>query len=348
MKRICILLTVLAAGFAHGAFWNIGPSAIDLVARGQISTHTANLTNPHQVTAAQVGALDAGAISSFAGTGTVYKATLADYATVAARAERIQVGDDDYWQTVEDGELVVWTVSPDTNRVYIVSASEDFNGPDVGTVLAYRSQFEGIRYFSETPEGYEWEMTDDGGRYELYDVLDSKHWRTVSGLLPMTFPSTAGTDALGSCVIDYVPITNATRFLSPVAVTNAANYLLSQHTAAADPHTPTTVSKVYASDSPLLIIVTNQNQVIVNMDKNITVGRPDASGAQDGQTIRWRFTADGQNRTVFWPTNTIFRIPSSSNMVTNNVVAAGTTSIFATEYVESTGKWLIEAYVWGY
>jgi len=110
----------------------------------------------------------------------------------------------------------------------------------------------------------------------------------------------------------------------------------------------TPVSKVYASDSPLIITVTNQNQVIVNMDKNITVGLPDTSGAQDGQTIRWRFTADSQNRTVYFPTNTIFRIPSSSEMLTNNIVAAGTTSIFGTEYVESTGKWLIVAYVWGY
>ena len=109
------------------------------------------------------------------------------------------------------------------------------------------------------------------------------------------------------------------------------------------------VSKEYDSASELTVVAADQSHVIVNMTEDITVMPLDVTGVSDGDTIRWRFVADEEDRTVYWPTNTgVFRIPSSSAMATNSVVAAGTISVFGTEYVESRGQWLIQAYIWGY
>ena len=102
----------------------------------------------------------------------------------------------------------------------------------------------------------------------------------------------------------------------------------------------------YSSSTGLVVDAMAQNEVIVTLTNNLSVGAP-TNTAVDGRTIKWRFLATNGNWTVTWPTNT-FRIPSSSSMTPAVTVSNNTISIFATEYVSSRNKWLIESYVFGY
>ena len=141
------------------------------------------------------------ALASFAATGSVANAgtaATAGYATSAAR-----LAGSDSWQTVEHGTATLWRVSDDTTRVYIVSASADFNGLAVGSVLTWVGESDAWIYGTYL-------VYDSGGThvYILKEDNEAIIWGTIgSGTLPLEFVHNHPL-ALGSCVIDYVPVTN--------------------------------------------------------------------------------------------------------------------------------------------
>ena len=102
----------------------------------------------------------------------------------------------------------------------------------------------------------------------------------------------------------------------------------------------------YASSPTLTVDAMAQNEVLVDMASDITVQLPN-NALVDGRTLQWRFNAGVADHKVIWPTSW-FQIPSSSLMLPTNVVAAGTISLYSTQYVQARGKWIITSYVWGY
>ena len=244
------------------------------------------------------------------------------------------------WTAMVNGTATTFRVTQNLNAVRIVSAGVGYNGPPVGTVFTF-DLINGDEY--QYVNGVYAVIVDAiSPKVSLEDLVNEPYPRWLNdavGELPATIPAEGG-GAVGSCVIDYAVITNSEALTSKDYVDAAIE--------AIPDVVVMPVSKVYSPVDPLVIVVTNQSQVICNLDKNLTIGAPIITGIADGQTVRWRFTAVGANRTIYWPTNTIFSIPRSSEMTTNNIIESGTTSIYATEYNQTSGKWQIEAYVWGY
>jgi hypothetical protein len=122
--------------------------------------------------------------------------------------------------------------------VYIVSANGAFNGPAVGDLFSRSLDEDGVAYYTNSTADYRTRVGSDfvtldttPFNEETYKAWDYTYVAPL--IMPVQFESGDNMGfALGSCIIDYVPVTNSTRFLSPVAVTNAANYLIQQHTAA--------------------------------------------------------------------------------------------------------------------
>jgi hypothetical protein len=148
----------------------------------------------------------------------------------------VQVGVDDYWQTIEDGDLVLWTVSReagvigDRDQIVVVGyeiISGEYNGPATNTIYYYKSIDEQGRARYEN--GANFISIEPPENHVL--LYHNDEWRGAGVNLPNTLGPE--TERITTVTIDwYGPVTNATRFLSPGAVTNAANYLIQQHTAA--------------------------------------------------------------------------------------------------------------------
>jgi len=106
----------------------------------------------------------------------------------------------------------------------------------------------------------------------------------------------------------------------------------------------------YGTVTTTSLAVTNgPNMAIIALGANITFSM-ETSGYPalfDGYCLKWRLTASGANRTVYFPTNT-FRIPNSSSMVTNQVITNGFSSVLLTEYNATMGRWMLQAYTPGY
>jgi hypothetical protein len=159
-------------------------------------------------TALQPGATNGWTVGSHAGLLTPSWATTGTVAH-AATAGRIAVaGDADYWLTVCGGTGTLWRVSDDTTRVYIVSASVDFNGPAVGTILTH---LEGL--YHQWGNGI-WESLYYLGGWTLFDHDTGGTdyiWelQSVPFSLPQSLSFVEEHESLGSCVIDYVPVTNS-------------------------------------------------------------------------------------------------------------------------------------------
>lgn len=101
---------------------------------------------------------------------------------------------------------------------------------------------------------------------------------------------------------------------------------------------------------PSVVGMTNdaslQNEVIVYLTNNITMGGP-TNSIFDGRTIKYRFSATNGSYTVTWPTNQ-FRITSWSTMSNIVTIATNETVMFAVEWNAWLSKWMMESFVGGY
>jgi hypothetical protein len=95
------------------------------------------------------------------------------------------------------------------------------------------------------------------------------------------------------------------------------------------------------TNGPNMVIIPVGTNVVFSMATN---GFP---ALFDGYCLKWRLTATGGTRTVYFPTNT-FRIPYSSSMATNQVISNGVVSVFLTEYNASKGRWMVQSYFTGF
>lgn len=98
-----------------------------------------------------------------------------------------------------------------------------------------------------------------------------------------------------------------------------------------------------------LAVTNGPNMAIITLGTNVTFsmatnGYP---AIFDGYCLKWRLTASGANRTVYFPTNT-FRIPNSSTMTTNQVITNGFSSVVLSEYNAAMGRWMLQSYVSGF
>ena len=185
--------------------------------------------------------------------------------------------------------------------------------------------------------GFEYVEAGDATLQGILDWMDSSwltlgtglDWNNVTNV-PTVWPGT----------IAYSNITGAIAFSS---VTNLPTVWPGYATglyAVVDYGTVTNTS-LAVTNGPNMAIITLGTNVTFSM---ATDGYP---AIFDGYCLKWRVTASGTNRTIYFPTNT-FRSPSSASMVTNPVVTNGTTSVFLTEYNQAQGKWMLQAYVWGF
>lgn len=149
----------------------------------------------------------------------------------AIDALRLIQADTNAWIAVESGSPWLYSVSSDTSRVYIASAGSAWDGPPVGTALAYSTYSDPASYFTGT-----WGVTAEllaavgGGPViltaTLLDPPGEMQW-TGAGDLPA---SLAGAEPGNTCVLDYMPLTNATRIATEDYVAAAIQtYFLSSN-----------------------------------------------------------------------------------------------------------------------
>ena len=101
--------------------------------------------------------------------------------------------------------------------------------------------------------------------------------------------------------------------------------------------------------STSLAVTNGPNMAIITLGTNVTFSMATSGypAIFDGYCLKWRLTATGATRTVYFPTNT-FRIPNSASMVTNQVITNGFSSVLLTEYNATMGRWMLQAYTPGY
>ena len=210
--------------------------------------------------------------ATFAASGTVARATLADYATEAGSAAVLRrPGYGDYWVSLCGGTVTVWRVEESTNIVRLATFSGAYDGtpPTVGMLWYYAGAGEYVRSFTNAANGAFTEVVDEGGHtWSIRDVGFA-----FTGSFDLLVDQRPPYDA--ECSLEWGPVTNSYSlatladlaeldFLSPQAVTNAATYLVSQHTAAADPHPQ------YALESALPGYGVTNNLAYFNFGASVT------------------------------------------------------------------------------
>jgi hypothetical protein len=160
-------------------------------------------------------------------------------------------------------------VSDDTNRVYIVSANENYNGPSVGLVLTWDGDEYSYGAVLFSPLSTIWSLEDSS-------VIDAV-WITSKFTLPADAYE-ANEGASGICTIDYVPITNSVQLLTAADVaalgyiraadaTNICNYLLPAAGCTAN-GTGATITMGSGSPPPIAYQAAPSGALAVSMDAN--------------------------------------------------------------------------------
>jgi hypothetical protein len=129
-----------------------------------------------------------------------------DAASIAASATNrvFRLSGTNCWQTVENGISYVYSVTADTNRVRIVSASPSFNGPSAGSWFIRDNE----GFFTNASVFYCY-MTEDASAWMLIQGAEDIEWKGPAGVnVPVTLVPYTGEETAGSCVIDYGTITN--------------------------------------------------------------------------------------------------------------------------------------------
>ena len=175
-------------------------------------------------------------------------------AVLAQKANRLVSGVDEGVELrFVDDVLTLFTVTEntDTNTVEITAASEDYNGPAVGTELAW----DGTIWSAEA--GLIWcERDEMGSTIDLFDEtgVELRSWRGDSGVFPVTASPNEG-DATGTVTLDWKrwETTNTTALTTYAQLTNAIAALnlgtMAEETAA-DYYTSTQTDSAIAAATP--------------------------------------------------------------------------------------------------
>jgi hypothetical protein len=137
----------------------------------------------------------------------------ASLAAFAATGSVTRLLGDGSWLVISNGTVTQWCIETDTNQVRIVSASVDFNGAPVGSVLSLSEPGPPIAKYESNGIRFETVESIPGEEYFTgFFRLDIDAYWQSDPTIALTMPATltpAVTAADGTCVIDWFITTNA-------------------------------------------------------------------------------------------------------------------------------------------
>lgn len=362
--KLLILSIIASAGFSFAAdavlFGNMLETDTILTPEGVTN---AILTTALTVEADPVAypiatnalALAEGALqASWAATGTVARAAMADMLRSPSSMT---------WLEVSGGNTYIVEVVASSN-VYVVSTSgEGYNGPAVGTVWSNAVptvQVDSTAWYYESSGIFAMTLYSAEGPLFESTAADCNYgdgpdgaWLSVGGNgMPMTMSNTEG-EAVGSLIVDYIPITNRyevakqepTLILingkaSHLDATNAATAAVSAHNADGDAHAAllsgyATTGAVAAVQAAVVDPWIDWSATITPINGTATVTR--ATGADPVLVLTDDVVISVP--TTGWPTTGVSRVSLSLWAGSHSVTLLTNTVEYSSTPTISTNDW---------
>jgi hypothetical protein len=131
----------------------------------------------------------------------------------------------DTWVETANGTTTQYTAVIDTNRLYIVSTSSNFNGPPAGSVFARTNSLgEGVYFLRVGSETDYVQIEGDSTLLTSQGDVDIYEHHGGAFAVPMSLAALSA-PAVGSCVVDYVPTTNAASMVTTPTVVKLADQI---------------------------------------------------------------------------------------------------------------------------